>query len=49
LFGLDKKAGAIGDPWIGCFHEQFSVLSSSFSVFGSAMSVDADRTGGGAQ
>ena len=42
LPGFDQKAGAIGDPWIGCFHERvssvlgsrFSVLSFWFSVFG---------------
>jgi hypothetical protein len=33
LFGFDEEAGAIGDPWVRCFHwcqpvlDQFSVLS----------------------
>jgi hypothetical protein len=45
LFGLDQKASAIGDPWIGCFQvsSRFSVLSSQFLVFSlpvSVMSVD---------
>jgi hypothetical protein len=21
LFGFDQETGAVGDPWIGCFHD----------------------------
>ena len=35
LFGFDKEAGAVGDPWVCSFHEGQSRLSSRFSFSGS--------------
>jgi hypothetical protein len=35
LLGFDQKAGAIGNPWVGCFHERLNSVpfSSWFSIF----------------
>lgn len=36
LFGFDQKAGAVGDPWVWCFHARLGSVPSS--VLGSVLS-----------